>query len=198
MSVFNLEDQNSDIDLKITAGLERLSLVFKTLLWEKAKVYNLSPIQIQILIFIDNHSTEKSTVSYLAKEFNVTKPTISDAIRVLENKLLISKTGQGSDNRSYYISLSPEGKAIVLDCNKYTLPITNYISQIDPLEKEIIWKNIFNLIHQLVKTDVITVQRCCTSCINYSYDGHSHFCKLLQLELKTKDLRIDCGEFVSA
>ena len=86
MSVFNLDNQNAGLNSKIVAGLERLSQAFRTLLWEKAKEFGLSPIQIQVLIFIHYHSKEKSTVSYLAQEFNLTKPTISDAIKALEQK----------------------------------------------------------------------------------------------------------------
>ncbi len=54
-NVFDLEIQNSAIEGKIVAGMERLSQVFRILLWEKAKKHNLSPIQIQLLIFIKNN-----------------------------------------------------------------------------------------------------------------------------------------------
>ena len=91
MSVFNLTEQNFNLESKIVAGLERLSQVFRILLWEKAKENNLSPIQIQILNFVQHHSIEKNTVSYLAQEFNITKSTISDAVKVLEQKNLIKK-----------------------------------------------------------------------------------------------------------
>ena len=64
-SIFNLNNQNSNLDNKIVAGLDRISQVFKTLLWGKSKTYNLSPIQIQLLIFIEYHSEEKTTISYL-------------------------------------------------------------------------------------------------------------------------------------
>lgn len=37
MSVFNLDKQNSNLDNKIVAGLERLSQVFRILLWKKQK-----------------------------------------------------------------------------------------------------------------------------------------------------------------
>ena len=50
-SVFNPNHQETDISSKIVAGLERISEAFKVLLWEKAKLLGLSPIQIQILIF---------------------------------------------------------------------------------------------------------------------------------------------------
>jgi hypothetical protein len=109
MSIFNLNIQNQSTDNKIVAGLERLSHVFKTLLWEKAKDYNLSPIQIQILIFVQYHPAAINTVSYLAGEFNVTKPTVSDAVKVLGQKGLISKTFSSDDSRSYSIALTDAG-----------------------------------------------------------------------------------------
>ena len=54
-STFNPEQQDKDISSKIVAGLERVSEVFKILLWENAKLVGLSPIQIQILIFVAFH-----------------------------------------------------------------------------------------------------------------------------------------------
>ncbi|MEO0333318.1 MAG: MarR family transcriptional regulator, partial [Bacteroidota bacterium] len=57
-SVFNPTNQQSDVSSKIVAGLERISEAFKVLLWEKAKSLGLSPIQIQILIFIAYHKSE--------------------------------------------------------------------------------------------------------------------------------------------
>ena len=85
-STFNPAQQEKDISSKIVAGMERVSEVFKILLWEKAKLVGLSPIQIQILIFIAFHKRELCNVSHLAKEFNVTKPTVSDAVRILDKK----------------------------------------------------------------------------------------------------------------
>ena len=82
-SIFNLENQNQNLDSKISAGIEKLSSVFRVLIWEQAKNLGLSPIQIQILIFLNYHSEHLATVSYLAKEFSLTKPTISDAIKIL-------------------------------------------------------------------------------------------------------------------
>jgi len=50
--VFDPIEQNENIDSKIIAGLERISRVFRLLLWDIAKDENLSPIQIQFLIFL--------------------------------------------------------------------------------------------------------------------------------------------------
>lgn len=85
-TAFNPSHQQNNTPSKIIAGLERISQAFKVLLWKKAKQLGVSPIQIQILIFITYHTVELCNVSDLAKEFNVTKPTISDAIKVLEKR----------------------------------------------------------------------------------------------------------------
>lgn len=195
MSVFNLTEQNVNLNSKIVAGLERLSQVFRILLWEKAKAYNLSPIQIQLLIFIQHHSTDKTTVSYLAQEFNFTKPTISDAIKVLEQKKCIKKVTNSTDTRSYTIQLTSIGKKIVNETEDFANPISEIVSTTTNLEKEILWKNISNLIIQLNKLEVISVQRTCYNCKHYLLKNKKPFCDLLQTKLLSEDIRIDCGEF---
>jgi DNA-binding MarR family transcriptional regulator len=195
MSVFNLESQNANLDNKIVAGLERLSQVFRILLWEKAKEQSLSPIQIQLLIFIAYHSQEKTTISYLAKEFNFTKPTISDAIKTLEQKGLITKSIDEKDTRSYTIQLTELGKKAVEETDNFTNPITEIICKTDPNEKLILWENISSLILQLNKLDIISVQRTCYNCKHYTVSNEMNFCNLLNQQLDIQNIRIDCEEF---
>lgn len=195
MSVFNLKKQNANLDNKIVAGLERLSQVFRILLWEKAKEHSLSPIQIQLLIFIQHHSADKTTVSYLAQEFNFTKPTISDAIKILEQKKLIKKFTDTTDTRSYTINLTATGRKIVSETENFANPLTAIISKANDPDKIVLWENISNLIVRLNKLEVISVQRTCFNCKHYSIKNKNHFCNLLDLKLLTQDIRIDCKEF---
>lgn len=198
MSVFNLDNQNANLDNKIVAGLERLSQVFRILLWEKAKEYSLSPIQIQLLIFIRHHSADKTTISYLAQEFNFTKPTISDAIKVLEQKQFIKKTTDSTDTRSYTIQLTAQGKKIVSETETFANPLADIITKSTSANKLVLWENITNLITQLNKLEVISIQRTCFNCKHYSIKGKKPFCNLLDQKLQTQDIRIDCNEFETA
>ena len=195
MSVFNLSNQNSSLDNKIVAGLERLSQVFRILLWGKAKEYSLSPIQIQLLIFIQHHSADKTTVSYLAQEFNFTKPTISDAIKVLEQKNLIKKNTDNKDTRSYTIQLTASGKKIVSETESFANPVTEIITKSNEADKLILWESISNLILLLNRQGIISVQRTCFNCGHYTVKNKNAFCTLLNQKLLTKDIRIDCEEF---
>ena len=58
-SAFDLEHQNSSIESKIIASLERVSQAFRVLLWNESKEHSLSPIQVQVLIFLLHHSDQK-------------------------------------------------------------------------------------------------------------------------------------------
>lgn len=198
MSLFNLENQNANLDFKIVAGLERLSQVFRILLWKKAKEHSLSPIQIQLLIFIQHHSADKTTISYLAQEFNFTKPTISDAIKVLEQKKIIKKLIDTTDTRSYTIELTAAGKKIVAGTEDFASPLTTIIAKTTEADKKVLWQNISGLIIQLNKLEVISVQRTCFNCKHYETKNKTHFCSLLNQSLATQDIRIDCGEFENA
>lgn len=175
--------------------MERLSQVFRILLWEKAKIHQLSPIQIQLLIFIRHHAEDKTTVSYLAKEFNITKPTISDAIKVLDQKKLIKKISADTDSRSYTIQLTAAGKKVVAETEDFPNPLTKIISSTTKANKLLLWENISIFIQQLNKLEVISVQRTCFNCKHYSIKSKTPFCNLLEQKLKMEDIRIDCEEF---
>src|SRR3546814_17461531 len=92
MSVFDLNEQNSNLDSRIIAGLERLSHVFRTLLWQKAGEERLSPIQLRLSVFIRYHAPDMNNVSNLAREFNVTKP---DRKRVVSGKCVAVRVDLG-------------------------------------------------------------------------------------------------------
>lgn len=195
MSDFNPKQQINSVTSKIIAGFERISEAYKVLLWEKAKQLGLSPIQIQILIFVKYHSPHVCNVSHLAKEFNVTKPTISDAIRVLLKKELIVKTFPSSDSRSYAVQLTASGIKIVSETEHFADPIKQQVERLAEPEQNGLFKSIYQLISRLNEIGVLTVQRTCLGCRFYEKQGNRSFCNLLEKELKDEAIRIDCDEF---
>ena len=194
-STFNPAQQEKDISSKIVAGLERVSEVFKILLWEKAKLVGLSPIQIQILIFIAFHKRELCNVSHLAKEFNVTKPTVSDAIKVLNKKGIIIKGSSSSDSRSYSITLSELGTDIVAQIYDFSSPLKKQIDGFSSSELENLFGTLSQLIYKLNRNGILSVQRTCYGCKFYQKNQESDYCNLLQKELMTQEIRLDCPEY---
>ncbi len=195
-SVFDPTHQQHSVPSKIIAGLERISEVFKILIWEKAKMIGLSPIQIQILIFVAYHKPELCHVSHLAKEFNLTKPTISDAIKILAQKQMIVKDYSSADNRSYTIMLSELGKKIVYETKDFTSPLESLVGDLKPDDLDQLFTTLSELIYKLNQNGILTVQRTCFGCTFYKKTKKSDYCNLLQKDLLARDIRIDCPEFV--
>lgn len=193
-SAFNLSTQNNGIESKIVVALERISQAFRVLLWDEGKEAGLSPIQIQLLIFIRHHSEEKSKVSYLAKEFNLTKPTISDAVKSLEQKGLITKKTEPNDTRSYSIHLTSKGKSLAESSSHFAHEIQQPIDKLSNGDKENMLLNLLDIIRHLNNSGVISIQRMCYTCRFHTMKGQSHYCNLLQSKLNPKDIRVDCPE----
>ncbi|RUA14669.1 MAG: MarR family transcriptional regulator [Flavobacteriia bacterium] len=192
---FNPEQQQKDISSKIVAGLERVSEVFKILLWEKAKLVGLSPIQIQILIFIAHHKPHLCNISHLAKEFNVTKPTVSDAVRVLDKKGFVIKDFSSPDSRSYSLSLSEKGNEIVAQTYDFSNPLKKQIDGFSSKELVQLFDVLGQLIYRLNQHGILNVQRTCYGCKFYTKREGNDYCNLLERELASGEIRLDCPEY---
>lgn len=196
-SVFNVDLQNSSVDAKIVAGLERIGEVFRVLLWQQSRETGLSPIQIQLLLFLAFHEPGKCKIGYLAGEFNLTKPTISDAVKVLAQKELVTRIIDPTDNRSHSLQLTPSGQRIVDQTGSFANVLRQLVGQLKGEQKTVLYESLFTLIDALHQRGLITVQRMCKTCMHYQYDGQIHYCGLLQIPLEADLLRLDCPEYTS-
>jgi DNA-binding MarR family transcriptional regulator len=194
-SVFDNNYQNENTGGRIVAALERVSQAFRVLLWNEGKEFSLSPIQIQVLVFLLHHEAGKGKVGLLADEFNMTKATISDTVKSLEEKKLIRKAADSADSRSYSIHLSAKGKKVAEKASLFASELLKPVGLMNENEQSDLLLSLLQIIRHLNKAGIITVQRMCFSCSHYSVDknGH-HFCSLLNTQLETSGLRIDCPE----
>jgi DNA-binding MarR family transcriptional regulator len=193
-SVFNLEGQNTNVEFRIVAALERLSEAFRVLLWNEAKLLNISPIQIQILVFLKFHDLEKCKVSYLAQEFNMTKATISDAVKVMLQKGLIDKETDAEDTRSYTMRLTDLGETTIAKATLFANPLLKSFDTLSNEQKEILLDSLLQMIFRLHKAGIITLQRMCQTCQYLQNNEGGHYCKLLEKPLLKTEFRLDCPE----
>lgn len=200
-SVFNPDYQSEHVDAKIVVALERVAEVFRVLLWSEGKENALSPIQLQILIFLRFHDVEKRTVSYLAREFAMTKATISDAVKALEQKQYIEKKTHTGDSRSSTIHLTNAGKKRVEQAAVFANPVRDIVLAMSDDRKSVLLSGLAELLGKLHEQGLLPVQRMCYSCTFYAgqkqgRDGH--FCALLGKPLHESEIRIDCPEHKSS
>ncbi len=195
-SPFDLNQQNAHLESKIVAAFERVAQAFRVLLWQESKVLGLSPIQIQVLIFLLHHAAEKRKVSYLAAEFNLSKATISDTIKTLDQKGLLEKEYLPQDTRSYILHLSAQGEKLAQQAALFANDIQQPIDRLTLGEKERLFAQLTGIIDHLNKAGVISIQRMCLTCSFYvaHRNGMPHYCRLLEKALEQAELRIDCPE----
>lgn len=197
-SVFNPEYQNKSIESKIVASLERISEAFRVLLWKESKDTSLSPLQVQMLIFLNYHSPEKYRVSFLAEEFNMTKATISDAVRILEEKKYLRKKEDEGDHRSAIIELTDMGKSAASKVSMFADEIKKPIDKLSREQKEVLLNSLFETILKLNKSGIISMQRMCLCCRYLTQENNINYCNLLKKSLTVQDMRIDCPEHIAA
>ena len=196
-SPLNPKYQNEHLDAKIVAGLERIYEAFRVLLSEEARQQNLSPIQIQLLIFIQNHLSQQNTLSYLTKEFSLTKATLSQSVKTLKEKGLLTKETNPSDSRSQYLRLTNAGEAVVEKSQYFTQLLEQPVQQLDTNSQQKFWEGLKDILMSLQHGGAINLQRMCFSCNWYQAIPGGHYCKLLKIELEEQDIRIDCPEHSS-
>jgi DNA-binding MarR family transcriptional regulator len=200
-SVFNHEFQHKDLESKIVVALERLSQVFNNLLWNQTKNFNLSPIQIKILIFILTNHPGNCSITELARKFSLTKATVSDAVASLVEKKLVQKKGSSEDKRYIRLSLTTQGRNAAEDLIGWADSIRNSLKSSSTDEKLDVYMFLLKLIESLEKAGIISLNKMCITCRFFekaSSTNSLHYCKLLEKTLSSNELRIDCLEHEAA
>jgi DNA-binding MarR family transcriptional regulator len=198
-SVFDPSAQHDDVDARIVAALERLSQVFRVQLREEARRRNLSPIQAQFLIYLLHHDVELRRVSQLAREFDLTQATVSDAVASLKTKGLLRREQWPDDRRVVTLRLTPDGEELASGLSRWADPIREHVEGFSPGERETVMRFLIELAGSLQRSGLITVARMCVTCRFFRRDVHPggdspHHCGLLDVPLGGSNLRVDCPE----
>lgn len=197
-SVFDPEYQAQSIESKIVVALERISEAFRKTLWGENKKYNLSPLQLQLMIFILYHGHAKPGVARLAEEFNVSKATASESVNTLVQKGYLYETTDPADARRKILSLTVKGEKLAREVSLFANSIRDQIGPVPIEDKEKLLSVLLELIHKLQLSGIISLNRMCFNCRYFmrSNDSrHPHYCRLLEKPLSEAELRIDCPEF---
>ncbi len=197
-SIFNHKYQHTDIDAKLVLALERISHVFRVLLWEQTKKYNLSPIQTQILIYIFHQPEADRNITTLAQRLNITKATVSDSVKSLSQKKLVSKKTDKEDNRYYYLELTKKGLELVRKIESWGEKVKSNFREIPQSDKTILYQTLLRMLISFEEKGILNRSRICFTCSHFQTQRKKnkelYFCQLLNLPLKPDELRVDCPE----
>ena len=194
VSTFSPAQQAENTSSKVVASLERLSEAFRVLLWQEATQYGLSPIQIQVLTFLLHYPEERRTVTTLASYFNMTKATISDAVKSLEQKNYLTRKASTKDTRSHTLHLVKEGRAVAKKVERFADPLQETVAQLSSKEQSGLLEQLMQLIYQLNQQEIISTQPMCFNC-QFLAEKKGYYCNKLKISLNHGGLRVDCPVF---
>ena len=196
MDPFLPKEQAGDTGSTIYLALEKLGELTRSLQWEAAKAHQLSPLQLQILLFLHGHEPHHRTAAYLADEFSVTRPTISDAIKSLMQKGYVVKEKNPADSRSTYLHLTVTGSKLIGELNAYPQKLIGPIERLASTQQQTLLSSLLHILHTAQSADLMRASRMCFGCEHYQGDRkNKHHCLLLQRPLQSAELRLDCPEY---
>lgn len=180
------------MELKVAQAFEKIYDTFKHLLWQKSVKNNLSPLQIQVLLLVYK---KNCSLTKLAHNLQVSKPTITTVTRTLEIKGYLLRDKHANDGRSSVLRLTSEGNSIALELQEYYAAFVPALSAISAEQLQILQSTLLQVIGQLQVAGVLPMQKFCFNCRYYSGDkGSEHFCSMLNKKLQNIELKLYCEE----
>ena len=200
MNNFVLDPNSHDANTssKIVFALERLSHVFRINWWEANKQFQLSPLQMQILIVL-RFQPHLDSVTAVARYFQLTNATVSDAIRVLDHKGYVQKHPDPEDGRRHHLSLTADGASVAEELSLFANRIGDLVATLP--DQSTFLASLLELMQLLQLNGFIPLQHMCTACDHFERveGGQSpYFCRLMKQPLAAHELRVHCPEFEPA
>jgi DNA-binding MarR family transcriptional regulator len=185
-----------DLDAKLVAALERVGQALRVQMWDEAKRHRLSPTQLQVLLRLASDPAARRRIGVLAAELDVTHPTVSDAVAVLQRKGLVERDPA---NRKAVLGLSERGQALAADVADWDRRAREQFVGLAVADKQVTLRVLLDLIAGLQRSGAITVARMCVTCRFFRRDVHSdpaqpHHCALVDTPMGDGSLRVDCAE----
>ena len=190
-------EEPDKIETRIASALEKISQAQRSLIWEVSTREKLSPIQIQFLHHLDRFPAALCTVSALAREFDLAKPTVSDALVPLEEKGLIARKTNAEDRRSAALSLTAKGRRKLAGLGDWKSVLVDAVAGFGTGEKEEALRFLSGLIEKLFDEGVVTVARMCTACENFQPGGKQHRCALTGRSFGDSGIDVGCATYRS-
>lgn len=189
------------VEDKIIQSIGKLASVWRTLLWDSGRKHCLTPLQIQILMYLNKHNLPYPSITRIAKEFNLAKPTITEAVHSLERKKITYKVFSRKDKRVMRVFLTAKGKKIVEKLRSWNSPVRDQLKLFPYRAKETVMVFLMDLIASLKQSGIIHVAKICVICGNFVRNAYPrsdkpHYCHLRDRAMTSSQIRYDCENFV--
>lgn len=177
--------------------IERLSELLRIDSRQSVAIHGLQPVQLEALHYLSICNRYSDTPMGVTEYLGQTKGTVSQTLKVLEKKGLLSKQIDKNDKRMYHLKVSSRGKQLL----KKTIPTTMFVNACEVLSEDKqsdIAKSLKLLLITLLQANNMKTFGVCHSCrYNSKTEDNAYFCNLVQQPLTGHDINLICREHVN-
>lgn len=184
--------------MQIYNFIERLSNLLRTDARRGGAEYSLQPIQLEVLHYLSicNHysDTPMAVTTYLGQ----TKGTVSQTLKILSEKGLLTKKIDSKDKRVSHLKLTRSANALL----KTSIPSPLFVragEQMSAQSQKRIIAALNELLQAIQRANGMKTFGVCSSCRHNQKGGNKHYiCGLTKDTLSTKDIQLICLEHEDA
>jgi len=183
------------------AALDRVGDALHVLARRVAEQHDLSSTQMRVLVWLYLGPPPPARSTALARELNVSDPTVSDAVSALLRKNLVMRRRDPLDGRSQQLVLTPSGRRIAAAAWRWTAQAEVAASRLDRADAEALLDGLVKLIAKLGDAELIPVSRACSTCAQLEIldvRQRKYWCTFYDTALPVDELRVDCVDHVAA
>ena len=187
------------MNLKLTHDyIERLSNLLRNEFRREGGAFGLQPIQLEALHYLSMCNRYSDTPMAVTEYLGQTKGTISQSLKILENKGFITKHADANDRRMTHLQVTPSGENLV----SMAIPVplfTNAEQYLDEKSQDRIVVALKQLLHAVQRSNGMKSFGVCSSCrYNQKNSEEEYFCGLTKETLTTQDIQLICREHEAA
>lgn len=185
---------------QLAAGLAQISSVLRANQWAEGRQHGLTPTQMNVLSILGATGPER--VSDLARQLNVSQPTMSDAVTALQAKKMITRAQDSSDRRASLVRLTQKGRdcAAAIDGSP---DFRRAVSSLGDEDDGAMKRALVLIIRELQRSGAIVAQRDCVTCQFFKPHVHDdatrpHHCAFVDAAFGNSGLRLECSDHKAA
>lgn len=174
--------------------VERLSELLRIDSRKAGATHGLQPVQLEVLHYLSLCNKYSDTPMAVTDYLGLTKGTVSQTLKVLEKKELLTKQVDKDDKRIAHLKLSEKGEKLL----KNTIPTAIFVNACEEMTDEKqseIAASLKQLLSTLLQANNFKTFGVCSSCrYNSKAENGGYFCNLVKQPLAESDTQLICKE----
>jgi DNA-binding MarR family transcriptional regulator len=195
MNPFDHDDPG--LEARLALALLRLHQGLQAAQGAAARAAGVSPLGLQILAELGRRR-DPTAAAWLAARYGISAPTISDALRVLEEHGWVARRPSARDARSAILRLTAAGRRRSASVRRFGAALVDLARDVPEKRRGPLLEDLAVVLRGLEKAGHVRTDRMCVTCRFFIRDRHRgrrpHHCAFLDVPLAREDLRIDCSD----